>query len=60
VLGELAAALWGAAGGSGFGAGEWQTYGLALAVALAVTLVPSLAGVVITSRIDPTDTLRGL
>jgi ABC-type antimicrobial peptide transport system permease subunit len=60
VAGDFAAVRWGPPGAAVFAAGGWQTYGFALAVALAVTLIPSLAGVLIASRIDPADTLRDL
>jgi len=59
MAGELAAVHWGPAI-EPFDAGAWGIYGLALAVALVVTLLPSLAGVFVASHVDPADTVRGL
>ena len=38
----------------------WQTYGVALALAVVLTVLPSLAGVYVASRTDPAETLREL
>ncbi|MFO7900549.1 MAG: ABC transporter permease [Planctomycetota bacterium] len=58
VLGSAAAVQWGPPE-TAFLA-PWSTYGLAILIALVVTLVPSLAGVFVGSHIDPVDTLRDL
>jgi putative ABC transport system permease protein len=60
IAGEAAAARWGPPGTAGAGTASWQTYLLALSVALAVTILPGLAGVFIVSRVDPAETLRDL
>ena len=59
-LGSAAAMRWGPAIGTALQPPLWKTYGLALAFSLGLTLLPSLAGVVIASRIDPAETLREL
>lgn len=58
AVGSAAAVHWGPSG-TAF-VGPWTTYGLAVLIALVVTLLPSLAGVFVASRIDPVDTLRDL
>lgn len=58
VLGSIAAARWGPPGTALIG--PWATYGLAILVALVVTMLPSLAGVFVASHIDPANTLRDL
>jgi len=38
----------------------WQTYGVALGLAVVLTVLPSLGGVYVASRTDPAETLREL
>lgn len=60
AAGETAARHWGPTGAPEFAQGGWHIYSLALVIAIAVTLLPSLLGVLIASRIDPADTVRNL
>ena len=59
-LGAAGAAHWGPAAAGEALPATWQTSAVGLALALALTLVPGLAGVYLAAHVDPAETLRDL